>query len=509
MTMTTATAATPDRTFGSRRATRDSILVALGGQVERVLGIATALILRWGLDPARLGVLSSLRVALDQTNKSSLGVGLGAVQEIPMLRASGRHDEAQRVADVACTANTITCTLYAIGLIGVALVSRAAGPLAAEWTYGLVAVAGLVLIHRRLSFHIAVLRAHGAFAVTTELDMAEAVATLAMTSVGIAMAGFWGALASLGAILGFKIIYLHWRHPLRFRWVWDARVVWRLMRVGLPIFATTAAFGTLASLDRLLVLWLLPDGARALGLYSVALLAAGWGLDVAGRVGTVLYPHFQTTMGRTGQADRVLKQAAVAAEVMAPVLSAAGALAFVAGPPLLGTVLPRYAEGLPALGPLAFGTVFLGLTWPARQALVAVGRPYRLCAATLIGVAAVAMGAVLGASRGGLPGLATGVACGYAAVWLLTEWVGLRASLGAKAWSRHVARVLLPVGWCLGSAIALAPAAGVGLDFADLLMRMLGLGVALSPWGWMLQQSWRRAGMREDTSCAISPSSVC
>lgn len=507
--MTTATATAPDRAFGARRATRDSVMVALGGQVERVLGIATALILRWGLDPARLGVLSSLRVALDQTNKSSLGVGLGAVQEIPMLRASGRHDEAQRVADVACTANTITCTLYALGLLCVASLGWAGGPLAAEWTFGMAAVAGLALIQRRLSFHIAVLRAHGAFAVTTELDVAEAVATVALTAAGIAMAGFWGVLASIGAILVFKIMYLHWRHPLRFRWVWDARVVWRLMRVGLPIFATTAAFGTLASLDRLLVLWLLPEGARALGLYSVALLAAGWGLDLAGRVGTVLYPHFQTTMGRTGQVDRVLRQAAGAAEVMAPVLSAAGALAFVAGPPLLGVVLPRYAEGLPALGPLAFGTAFLGLTWPARQAMVAVGRPYRLCAATLIGVAAVAIGAALGASRGGLAGLATGVTLGYAAVWLLTEWVGLRASLGARAWWWHIARVLLPVGWCLASAIALAPAVGDKFDFAELSMRMMGLGVALSPWGWVLHQSWRRAGMREDTSCAISPSSVC
>ena len=45
-----------------------------------------------------LGVYTGLRLYLDNTNRSSLGVGLGAVQEIPVLRAQGREAEAQRIA---------------------------------------------------------------------------------------------------------------------------------------------------------------------------------------------------------------------------------------------------------------------------------------------------------------------------------------------------------------------------------------------------------------------------
>jgi O-antigen/teichoic acid export membrane protein len=514
MTAAAATASAPvDRPLAPRRAARDGLVVALGGQVERGLGIATALILRWGLEPTRLGVLSGLRVALDQTNKSSLGVGLGAVQEIPLLRAAGRHEEAQHVADVACTANTITCTLYALGLLAAAAWGASRGgsdPLASEWTLGLAAVAGLALVQRRLSFHVAVLRAHGEFALTTELDVAEAVATVGLTAAGVALAGFWGALASVGAVLLFKLGYLHRRHPLRFAWAWDGRLVWRLMATGLPIFATTAAAGLLASVDRVLVLWLLPDGARAAGLYSVALLGAGWGLDLAGRVGTVLHPHFRATLGRTGDAGLVLRQAAVAAEALAPVLAACAAVAAVAGPPVLGAVLPRYAEGLPALPPLAFGTAFLGLTWPARQALVAVGRPYRLGAATLCGAAVAALGAALGAARGGLAGLASGVAVGYAAAWLATEWVALRGALGRAELIRHLGRVLAPLAWCGAAALAMAP--GPGCDALGLGLRLAGLGGLILPWAWGLRRAWRRAGAgesEEGTPCAISPSSAC
>jgi hypothetical protein len=99
-----------------RRAILDSLVVSLGGQLERILGTLTALVLRWGLDPARLGVYTGLRLYLDQTNRTSLGIGLGAVQEIPILRAAGRVDEARRLADIAYTTNTLTCCAYALAL---------------------------------------------------------------------------------------------------------------------------------------------------------------------------------------------------------------------------------------------------------------------------------------------------------------------------------------------------------------------------------------------------------
>src|SRR5205823_7836685 len=101
---------------GPAKTVSDSLVVTIGGQLERALGTLTALSLRWGLDPARLGVYTGLRLYLDNTNRSSLGVSLGAVQEIPILRAAGREAEARRVADVAHTTNTLTCLVYALAL---------------------------------------------------------------------------------------------------------------------------------------------------------------------------------------------------------------------------------------------------------------------------------------------------------------------------------------------------------------------------------------------------------
>lgn len=428
------------------RTARDGLIVAVGGQLERALGTFTALALRWGLDPSRLGVYTGLRLYLDNTNRSSLGVGLGAVQEVPILRAQGREAEARRVLDVAHTTNTLTCVVYAIALVALAAwwaPGRARDPLATEWTWGLVAVAGLALLKRHESFLIAALRAHGEFLLTTELDVLESCVSAVAVGLGLWLAGFWGLLAAVGVILTAKIAYLRVRHPLRFGWAWHGPTVARLMIVGLPILANTATFGAVLSLDRVILLSLVPNGARAAGLYSIALMGTSWSLDVAGRVVAVLYIHFQTTLGRTGDRAEVARVAMRATEAQAPLLAVGGAIAYVFAPAFLGMLMPRYIEGVAAIRPLMPGMVLLGLAWPARQMLIAIGRPYRLCLATMAGLMFAAEVATIGATAGGLVGVAWAMSLGYAAVVLLTGLAAYAAILGGLAWVAHLGRLAL------------------------------------------------------------------
>ncbi len=469
---------------------RDSLIVVVGGQLERLLGLATALALRWGLDPARLGVYTGLRLFLDNTNRSSLGVGLGAVQQIPILRAQGRVAEARHVANVAHTANTLTCLAYALGLLAFARF-RPEGALASEWTGGLIAIAGLTLLRRYESFLIAVLRAHGEFRLTTELDVFESLVSALAVGLGLWCAGFFGLLAAVGVILTAKIAFLHARHPLRFAWAWDGRLLGSLMLTGLPILANTAAFGCVVGLDRALILGLVPDGERSAGLYTVALLGTGWSLDLAGRIVLVLYTQLQTTLGRTADPAAVALAAARATEVQAPLLALGGAVAYVLAPGFLGWLIPRYAEGLPALRPLLPGAVILGLAWPARQLLIAIGRPYRLLLATAAGLAITAALGVIGARHAGIVGVAAAMSLGYLTVFLATSRTAFRSTLGAAAWRAHLGRLAagaLPFAMAAGLAAHLPlPATGPVWEW---LTRGLMLALAIAPpAAWAAHQS--------------------
>jgi O-antigen/teichoic acid export membrane protein len=481
-----------------RRVARDSLIVVLAGQVERVLGTVTALAIRWGLDPARLGVYTGLRIYLDNTNRSSLGVGLGAVQEIPILRASGREAEARLVADVAHTTNAITCVAYVLGLLLWAWLRTplvASDPLAREWTWGLAAVAGLALLKRYESFLIAVLRARQEFAVTSQVDVVEALVSIVAVAVGLRLAGFWGLLASVGLILLAKVAFLHARHPYRFGWAWDATIVGRLMKTGLPILANTAVFGAVMNLDRVVILWRVPDGERALGLYAtMALMGTGWSLDLAGRIVTVLYPYFQTTLGRTGDASEVARRALRATEFQAPLLAVGSAVAYFAGPVFLGAILPRYSEGLPALRPLLPGVTLLGLAWPARQMLITIGRPYRLAVATLVGLAVVGAASVIGADRAGIVGVAWGMTAGYAAVFLLSSATAFISCVGLGDWCLHLLRLGAVIGWVVAG-VALVGTISTGLGaWGDVGLRLGGLGTWCVPLLAICKVGFDRAG---------------
>ena len=280
-----------------------------------------------------------------------------------------------------------------------------------------------------------------------------------MTGVQTCALPIW-LLAAVGVILIAKIAYLRVRHPLRFGWAWHGPTVARLMVVGLPILANTATFGAVLSLDRIVLLSLVPNGARAAGLYSIALMGTSWSLDVAGRVVAVLYTHFQTTLGRTGDRSEVARVAMRATEAQAPLLAVGGAIAYVFAPSFLGMLMPRYIEGVAAIRPLMPGMVLLGLAWPARQMLIAIGRPYRLCLATLAGLMFAAEVATMGAS-GGLVGVAWAMSLGYAAVVLLTGLAAYGSILGGRAWAGHLGRLSIVLA---AFALAALVAAHVPLD---------------------------------------------
>lgn len=486
----------PARTGEARRAARDSLIVALGGQIEQVLGTLNSFAMRWMLGPASIGVYTGLRLYLDNTNRSSLGVSLGAAQEVPILRAAGRHEEARRVANVAYTTNTLTCVVYALALLAwtvLRLPILKGDPLAAEWTWGLVMVAGMTIVKRYQDFLIVILRAHQEFALLTRMAVLDAFAATLGAVVGIALAGLWGLLASVCGLLLFNIYYLHRNHPWRFAWAWDWRMIVRLVKTGLPILANTAVFGAVSELDQAIILWRIPEGAKAAGLYTVALMGTSWGLDLAGRIAIVMYTYFQTTFGKTSDAGAVLRQAARTTRVQAPILGAGAAVAYLVGPTFLGFVLPKYAAGLPALRPLLPGTILLGLAWPARQALITIDRPFRLFFATLAGLAVTAFAALAGASSRGIVGVAQGMTVGYLAVYLLTTFVAFSGEMGVAGWLEEQLALAKSLGWYAAGVLCAAHAPLGFLPNSAAFALRCGFLVAWglpALWIWGARENW-------------------
>lgn len=481
-----------------RRAVRHSTLVVLGGQLERVLGTMNAVALRWGLpDPGAMGVYTGLRLYLDNTNRSSIGVSLGAAQEIPILRAGGKPEEADRLADVAFSINCVTSLLYAGGLLAYVAWRASATrgePYADLWTGGLVAMALLAPIKRYQDFLIVLLRTRQEFLLTTTLQIAETLVFTVLMVAGLWLAGFWGLLAAIGLVMAFNIGYIHLARPLALRFRWDWPTTWRLFKVGLPIWANTLLLIVVASLDRIVLLWMADEPERSTGLYTVAVMGTSWANDLAGRIVLVMYTYFQTTLGRTNDPIAVARQAASAAEGQAPLLFAGSAVAYVCGPGFLTWLFPEYAPGVPAMRPLLPAMILLGLTWGPRQLLITVGRTRDLLLATLLGGLATLAAAMAGVRAGGIVGVSWGMSAGYATFYLAIALAAYLPAFGIAGWLAHHGRLGRSAAWhAAGAAIAAyLPLPIAPETLADFLARagLIAAWELPTLWAWGRRHRW-------------------
>ena len=172
--MTVTPAVDAGRTIADRhaaKAVRDSVSSYLGGQVESALGMFTSLAAAaGGSTPHGSGFTPGCGfISIRRTARAS-GSAWAPCRKSRSSAPRAATTKPRRVANVAYTANTMTCGRMSLGLIAWAVIRAPllrGDPLAAEWTWGLVAVAALAIVKRYQSFLIAVLRAHHEFVLTT------------------------------------------------------------------------------------------------------------------------------------------------------------------------------------------------------------------------------------------------------------------------------------------------------------------------------------------------------
>ncbi|MEI7923115.1 MAG: hypothetical protein WCJ40_14510 [Planctomycetota bacterium] len=356
---------------------KDSLWMTAVGQIERFVGLLVTFALRWGLSPSDLGVYSGLRLLLDNTNRSSLGVALGAIQKITLLQAKGQSDQARHITNVAATSNTLTSIIYGMVLIlwgGRLFINNEL-----KWGTGLLLVGILAILKRYQDFHIAILRSESQFGIVGRLAIFQSLFFAFGTLFGIYIAGFWGLISALMCGFVVQSIMLQKIDPNRsFQMSWDWSILFLLVKTGLPILAANTAWAMLNTIDRALILSQMPDGTTQAGYYSIAILATNWCSDIAGRVGLVVYPQYQKLLGNGIKSQSIFVEAEKASLIMLSILSFLSLWAVFVGNQLLPVLFPKLVTGMAAFEPMLPGSIALAATWPLRQAWTALDRSWAL-----------------------------------------------------------------------------------------------------------------------------------
>ncbi len=406
--LATREASAPDRQW--RSVVRDGSLVGSGTIVGQVLGVATSLLLRVLLSPGQMGLWQAFKLMLSYAGFANLGVTKAAVRELTIARGRGCPCEAHRSRDLAFTFSMATTAAYALALLfAAALVWSHSDPTASPiWVVGLGAMAAICLAQRFLTFHIVMLRAERCFASAARLAVLEATLTLVVCGAAtwaFGLVGLLGGCLIVSMVCGWIARNMTGMTPT---WTWNLRAVSALIAIGLPIVLTGLVMTLFHSVDKLMLLAYLPDGAFQLGLYSTSLLITTQLSGVANIVATTMAPRYGETLGRWNSERRVARLAAHATELHAAITVLAAGLSLVAGPPVLGWLLPNYAAGLPALAWLIPGAVALAVALPATQFLVTTKHQNRGLAAACVALMVAAVGNHFALSKGwGLSGVAS------------------------------------------------------------------------------------------------------
>lgn len=485
---------------GWRRIFGDAMLVSAATFIAHVFGAITSLALRVLLAPEMMGIWQGLKLFLGYGNYAGLGVSKAAAREVSLARGHGDRARADWAVRLAFSVNTVTSSIYALGLAGAAIWIGVAGtdPLSYAWALGLGAMAALTLLQRYITFLITVHRARGDFRSTSIVNVIEAAVTLPAMVLG---AWFWGLPGLYGAValvMLSTLWYLRRQEAVGLQWAWDGREIRRMIGIGGPILLAGIASSLFRSLDKLMILGYLSDKEYQLGCYSLGLMVCTQLYGVANMLSGVMSPRYGETFGRTGSHREVANLAAAASELLAIAVALPAGLAIAAAPWLLVWLLPDYREGIAPLICLVPGIAAAGMAIPAGQYLVAVNRGRSALGALLVSIAISALGNHLVLTHGGglsAVAITTSVADGLYLVLMLA--VSFWPHLGWRQRGRYLLTAVLPLVATTAAALAVYHHLSQDPESTAWQRILWGTLPVLAVWGAVVGCGWILGGWRE------------
>lgn len=354
---------------------RASAGVALSQYVARAVVLVRGVLAASALGPVGFGGWNALNLILDYGSYASAGAIQGLDLRLPASVA--REDAVRARAEMAGAWGVTLLGAIAFAGIVVFVPSATMREIGAAFGRGAALLMLVAAVLQLAVLYLASsLRAHGRFGAVSRGQGLQAVIG---GGLGIALLwrfGVWGLIS--GWIAGTLVaIGLMWRA------VPEAPLVpaepatgFGLARAGLPLFAFYALSLLLRSSDRLA---LVRFGApAALGQYALGLMAAGLVLYGPEAVGFVLFPRVAAAAAGARDAESTRAELLRAHRTIAVLLPLPVLLAVLAAGPVVTSLLPAYAAGLPALRLLAVASLLFSASTLPGYFLLAAGYVRRL-----------------------------------------------------------------------------------------------------------------------------------
>jgi O-antigen/teichoic acid export membrane protein len=385
----------------------DASKMLMSTMVTQVLGLGSAVLLRRFLGPSSMGSWTLLLTILGYAGLSHGGILYATEREYPRALAEGDVANALRILSAAGFAVYLGAGLTAGACACWALLSRQSGAL---MLIEAVFLAGAVMLQQTTALYTVMLRGRKQFGILSSNTMLVGMLTAFLLPAGAVLAGLPGVLAAALVVAVSGLLQL-----LRFGRMTRVSVrradLTALLVAGLPMFVYILSFTVLRSLDRVAISAHL--SLTALGDYSVAILLGTYLFMIPNTIAPVIYPRLQELVVDSGNLDPLRKLLRHGLPLLGFALAVLAGLALLAGPPVLGLLLPRFFMGLEPARILLIGTIPLALLNLPAQILLTARRQISLAVATCVITAVALPGELYAAATAGLDGVALATSLTY------------------------------------------------------------------------------------------------
>ena len=433
-------------------------------------------------------------------NLAPLGAVDGAGRQIPFHRGRGDHAGAAAIADTSSSFGLAATTLA--GLVGAAVAVAFGSGWSPEIRYGIVLLGVIAPLGELRDAHDGIMQATKRFRVTSIVVIVQAVVTITLQTLLVALAGYYGMFAgqvviALSALLVWNRLGLTSISRPAFRWRIERRRLRELIHFGLPMMLQGQLWVLFLAIDNLIVAGFL--SVTELGYYALACSATTYVMLLPKGVGGALGPRMAERYGATQDAGWVGSYGAevqrVLGYVLIPLLVGA---AFYLMPVLIRHALPAFLPAIPVLRIVVAGSFFISLTTIPIKVLLTSGYRWSVTVITLValGFNALVNYIAVAVLHDGLKGAAVAVAISYFGAFAAMTTFAEARTRSVRSAVRTLIAIILAFAYLSAAMWTIemlfgASAPGLVPDALLGLLKLAVLTVTLSPWMFLIE---RRSG---------------
>jgi O-antigen/teichoic acid export membrane protein len=342
--------------------------------ISQFLGFFTAVFMRRFLGPLYTGLWQLLKVVLSYATNTHLGTTDTVYYKTPMFKGEGKPEEADKVKNTVFSFITTAALVSAAGIMIYALSFRFR--LSNEVFYGLLAIAVTLIIQRVYTFYVTLLRANKDFTVLSKSILFDSALNLLFVFLIVMKFRLYGlfAVIIIMPVLNIFFIRRYVDYDIRYKLRFDK--LFSYIKFGFPLFLQGWMLMVLNSIDKIMISGML--GLQALGYYSIALMAQGYGRSFSKNFSMVITPNFLEEYGRQGDIKKVSRYITVPSFINAYFMSFILGVIFIAAVPFIRLILPKFVPGITAMRVFLLAAFFMSLVPQAAQSLIAMNKQVRL-----------------------------------------------------------------------------------------------------------------------------------